>query len=195
MFVPDPIFFHPGSRIRIFSIPGNGSEFFHPGSEFFPSRIRLCSIPDPGSASENLSISTPKMVSKLSEIRFGMFIPDPDFLPIPDPGVKKAPDPGSATLQLTHPSSEVLPREILSLVRSHFRAGAGNASVTGTVWATSTMLLRCRSRGIFPHAAAGTRPRKREKISSGLSDRLRYQLQRKRGEKFSFDNATHRRYW
>jgi len=50
------------------------------------------SIPDPGSASENLS-----MVSKLSEISSGLFIPDPDpdFLPIPDPGVKNAPDPGS----------------------------------------------------------------------------------------------------
>jgi hypothetical protein len=42
------------------------------------------------------------MVSTLSEISFGLFIPDPDpdpaFLPIPDPGVKKAPDPGSGTL-------------------------------------------------------------------------------------------------
>jgi hypothetical protein len=34
---------------------------------------------------------TPKIVSKISEILSGMFIPDPDlaFLPIPDPGVKK----------------------------------------------------------------------------------------------------------
>jgi hypothetical protein len=40
-----------------------------------------------------------QIVSKLSEIYPGRFIPDPDldFLPIPDPGVKKAPDPGSAT--------------------------------------------------------------------------------------------------
>jgi hypothetical protein len=38
-----------------------------------------------------------KMVSKLSEIWSGLFIPDPDpdFLSIPDPGVKKPPDPGS----------------------------------------------------------------------------------------------------
>ncbi len=28
----------------------------------------------------------------------GLFISDPDFLPIPDPGVNMAPDPGSATL-------------------------------------------------------------------------------------------------
>ncbi len=35
------------------------------------------------------------MVSKLSEMWSGFFIPDPepDFLLIPDPGVKKAPDP------------------------------------------------------------------------------------------------------
>ncbi len=45
------------------------------------------------------------MVSKLSEILSGLFVPDPDpdFLPIPDPGVKKAPDPGygSAALVFT----------------------------------------------------------------------------------------------
>jgi hypothetical protein len=35
-------------------------------------------------------ILTKKMVSKLSEIRSGLFIPDPDpdFLPIPDPGYR-----------------------------------------------------------------------------------------------------------
>jgi hypothetical protein len=51
------------------------------GSDFFPSRIRLFPIPDPGSA---------------------LKIPDPDadFLPIPDPGVKKAPDPGSGSATL-----------------------------------------------------------------------------------------------
>jgi hypothetical protein len=58
------------------------------------TRIRIFSIPDTGSAAKNLSILTPKIVSKLSEIRSGLFTPDPDpdFLPIPDPGVKKAPD-------------------------------------------------------------------------------------------------------
>jgi len=52
-------------------------------------------IPDPnfshpGSLSKNLSILTQKITSKLSEIWFGLFIPDPDqdpeFVPIPDPG-------------------------------------------------------------------------------------------------------------
>jgi hypothetical protein len=33
---------------------------------FFPSRIRLFYMPDPGSASKNLSILNPKFVSKLS---------------------------------------------------------------------------------------------------------------------------------
>ncbi len=44
------------------------------------SRIRIFSfsISDPGSASKNLSILTPKIVSKLSEIWSGLFIPDPD---------------------------------------------------------------------------------------------------------------------
>jgi hypothetical protein len=32
----------------------------YPGSDFFPSRIRTVSIPDPGSSSKNLSILTPK---------------------------------------------------------------------------------------------------------------------------------------
>jgi hypothetical protein len=44
------------------------------------------------------------MISKLSEIWSGLFIPDsdPDFLPIPvpDPGFKKALDPGSETKTL-----------------------------------------------------------------------------------------------
>jgi hypothetical protein len=70
MFIPDPNY----------SIPDPGS--------------RVKKIPDPGSASKNLSIFNPKIVSKLSEICFGIFIPDPDLdiFPIPDPGFKKAPD-------------------------------------------------------------------------------------------------------
>ncbi len=54
---------YPGSRIRIFSIPDSGSKFFHPG---------------PGSARKNISNLTQKIVSKLSEICSGLFIPDPD---------------------------------------------------------------------------------------------------------------------
>ncbi len=92
------------SRIRLFSIPD-------PGSELSPSRI-----PDPGSSSKNLSILTPKNAKKwfLSSKKYdpgcSSRIPDPDadFLPsrIPDPGVKKAPNPGSrirpATLDLPY---------------------------------------------------------------------------------------------
>jgi hypothetical protein len=51
------------------------------GSGIFLSRIRLFSITDPGSeffpsGSNNLSILTQKMVSKLLEIFSGLFIPD-----------------------------------------------------------------------------------------------------------------------
>jgi hypothetical protein len=60
-----------------------------PGSDFFPSRI-----PDPGSASKNLSILTPKKPKKwfLGSRKYNpgcsSRIPDPDadFLPITDPG-------------------------------------------------------------------------------------------------------------
>ena len=79
--IPDPTFFHPGSRIR------------------------TVSIPDPGSSSKNLSILTQKKAIKwfLSSKKYdpgcSSRIPDPDadFLPslIPDPGVKKVPNPGS----------------------------------------------------------------------------------------------------
>ncbi len=74
-----------------------------PRSELFPSLIpdQIFSIPDPGSASKNLSILTQKNVSKLSEIwfrsssriRIGILI----FYPsrIPSSGVKST---GSATL-------------------------------------------------------------------------------------------------
>ncbi len=77
-------------------------------------------IPDPnffhpsGSASKNLNILTQIIVSNLSEIWSGLFIPDPDheFLPIPDPGVKKAPGPGSRSatlfLELTPPPPHTL---------------------------------------------------------------------------------------
>jgi hypothetical protein len=77
--IPDPTFFHPGSRIRT-----------------------VC-IPDPGSTAKNLSILTQKKPKKWflssrkydpgcsSRIRMLTFYPSR----IPDPGIKKAPDPGS----------------------------------------------------------------------------------------------------
>ncbi len=60
MFIPDP-------------------NFFHPGSDFFPSRIRIREF--------STGILTQKIVSKLPEICSALFIPDPDpdFLPITDP--------------------------------------------------------------------------------------------------------------
>ncbi len=65
MFIPDPT-------------------FFHPGSEFFPSRI-----PD---LHKEFNYFNPKKWFLSSKY------PDPDFLHISDPGVKKALDPGSAKL-------------------------------------------------------------------------------------------------
>jgi hypothetical protein len=65
----------------------------YPGSEF-SKRFRILD-PDPLQRIE--VFLTQKIVSKLSKISAGMFIPDSDldFLPIPDLGVKKAPDLGS----------------------------------------------------------------------------------------------------
>jgi hypothetical protein len=65
MFIPDPNFFHSGSRIQ--------------GKK------------DSGSASKNFSISNQKIVAKLSEIRDRGCL---SLIRIPDPGVEKAPDPG-----------------------------------------------------------------------------------------------------
>jgi hypothetical protein len=92
MFIPDP-----GSDFLPSRIPD--PTFYHPGS-----RIRTVSIPDPGSS---LSILTPKKAKKwfLSSKKYDpgcssrILDPDADFLPsrIPDPGVKKAPNPQHCT--------------------------------------------------------------------------------------------------
>jgi hypothetical protein len=78
MFIPDPGFFHNGSRIRIFSIP------------------------DPGSASKNLSILTPKNcfyalgnMIRVVDPGSGSRNRIPIFLPIPDPGSKDQKGTGS----------------------------------------------------------------------------------------------------
>jgi hypothetical protein len=63
MFIPDPNFFHLGTRIHIKEF-----KFFNPKKCFF---LKLSKY-DPGCSSR---------------------IPDPDFLPIPDLEIKKAPDP------------------------------------------------------------------------------------------------------
>jgi hypothetical protein len=55
---------------------------------YLESRVRIFSIPDPGSASKNLSILIQKILSSRKY--------DPGCSSrIPDPGVKKAQDPGS----------------------------------------------------------------------------------------------------
>ncbi len=88
--------------------------FSDPGSDFFPSRIRTFSIPDPDpeSASKNLSIFNPqkwflsfRKYDPGCSFRIPDPDPDPDLLPIPDSGSrgqgsKKAPDPGSGSATL-----------------------------------------------------------------------------------------------
>ncbi len=84
--------------------------FFHPGS-----RVKNIPHPGSGSTSKNSSILIQKIISKLSEIWFGMFIPiwitdlDLDFLPIQYPGSRGQtgtgswiPGSGFATLELIY---------------------------------------------------------------------------------------------
>ncbi len=63
----------PGCLPRIRFFPSRIRIFFHPG---FRIRIKVFKY----------YFQPKKMVSKLCEIWSGLFIPDPDFLPIPDPG-------------------------------------------------------------------------------------------------------------
>ncbi len=69
MFIRDPNFFHPGSRVK--KIPGS----------LIRIRIRI----------KEFKYFNLKNCSTLSEIRSKLFMPDTDldFLPIPDPGGKK----------------------------------------------------------------------------------------------------------
>jgi hypothetical protein len=100
-----------------FRIPDPGSDFFPSRIRIFPTRIRIFSIPDPNfihpESGSRIHIKefkyfNPKkwflssrkydrVVHSGSRIRILTFYPSR----IPDPGVKKAPDPGSATLPET----------------------------------------------------------------------------------------------
>jgi hypothetical protein len=73
VFIPDPIFFHPGSRIRI-----------------FPSRI-----PDPKKSFPSSRKYDPGCSSRIRILIFN-HIPDTGVQKAPDPGS------GSATLSLCH---------------------------------------------------------------------------------------------
>ncbi len=74
MFIPDPNFFHLRSRIQGQKDPGSGS------------------------TSKGLNIFNPKIVSKLSEIWSGAFLPDP----YPGSGSWFFTHPGSGSATLTH---------------------------------------------------------------------------------------------
>ncbi len=111
-------FFYPGSRIRF----------------LFPSRIRIFSIPDPGSASKNLSILTKKFVSKLSEIWARLFIPDPDpdSLPIPDPGSRGQKSTGSRMrIRISGFCKALAKRFSLLCIHSFYIHSATNYNICG----------------------------------------------------------------
>ncbi len=112
--------------IKIYCHQCCGSGMFIPdsGSNFFPSRIRTVSIPDPGSASKNLSILTQKkkngfkaLENMIRVVHPGSWIrildPDPDFLPIPDPGSRGQKGTGS---RIRIRNTDLLPH-ILSIIQ------------------------------------------------------------------------------
>jgi hypothetical protein len=72
MFIPDPNFFHPGSELSPSRIRIKEFKYFNPKKWFLSSK-NMIRVVHPGSR-----IWT-------------------DFQPITDPGVKKAPDPGSVS--------------------------------------------------------------------------------------------------
>jgi hypothetical protein len=107
---------YPGSRIRLFSIPG-------PGSELSPSRNRI---------QEFKYFNPKKMVlsSRKYDPGCSSRIPDPDadFLPIPDPGVKKAPDPDPQHCCARGSWSQ----ELWSLLRERAPPGSTDRGLRGT---------------------------------------------------------------
>ncbi len=92
-------------------IPKPGSKFFHTGSEFFPSRIRI----------KEFKYFKPKIVTKLSEIWSRLFIPDPDpgFLPILDPGSRGKKGTGS---QISDPDPKHILLQRFCCIRMYEKA-------------------------------------------------------------------------
>ncbi len=124
MFIPDPTFFHPGSRIRI-------KEFKY----FNPKK-------------------TKKMVSKLEKIWSGLFIPDPDadFLPIPDPGSRGQKGTGSRIRICNTVLWFSLQRAILENISTHILyvyssvllfCNGKQCTKLSRKWLNSTKILHC----------------------------------------------------
>ncbi len=115
------------------------------------SRIRLFSIPDPGSASKNLSILTQTNgFWALQKIWFRLFIqdPNPDFLPIPDPGSRgqkgtgsRIPDPQYCSPPPYHQAWQA--------ERDDERHLAKIIQITGTVLLRTVLRIRIRRIRIF----------------------------------------------
>jgi hypothetical protein len=95
------------SRIRIFSIPDPGS--------------RVKKIPDPDPLQRVLSILTQKLFLSSRKYRYDLGcssrirIPDPDleFLPVPDPGVKKAPNPRCRIRNTARKAQKIIIKDIM----------------------------------------------------------------------------------
>jgi len=107
---------YPGSRIRLFSIPD-------PGSELLPSRIRIKEF-------NYFNLRKWFLSSRKYDLGYSSRIRIPDsgtwLFTIPDPGVKKAPDPGSGSATLEGNSIQITiesvpPSELLPPPPSHKR--------------------------------------------------------------------------
>ncbi len=126
-----------------------------PNESIKKSVLRIRNVLFPGSRIQIFSIANQTIVSKLSGLWSGKFIPDPDpgsdldFLTIPDPvsRVKKAPEPGSvsATLVLRHPpppaptACELQTGQCCRRTRPQRPAESGRVETTAaTVWWTLT---------------------------------------------------------
>ncbi len=97
------------------------------------------------------------MCSKLSEIWFGLFIPDPDpdFLPIRLLGVKRAPDPGSGSATLAFPISNFFSLQLRARrsggsrsrrIRAELEGAGGPRRTNAPIWLYSACPGRPRSR-------------------------------------------------
>jgi hypothetical protein len=93
---------YPGSRIRLFSIPDHGSEFFHLGSRIRIKEFKYFNPKNGFKALENMI--------RVVHREFRILDPDPDcyLSRSPDPGVKKAPVPGSGSATLTESGPDSL---------------------------------------------------------------------------------------
>jgi hypothetical protein len=101
----------------------------YPGSEFFPSRIRI----------KEFKYFNPKKLF-LSSRKY-----DPEFLPFPDPGAKKAPDPRSGSAKLPRRRQNlqyairILQGQSLSPFKSNLKTAVSNPKLNNGHGSNLTM--------------------------------------------------------